>query len=78
MSKAEALALTSTNVEKHAGVKTDELQSDLFTTRGGHLAEFSKVVVVVSLRRGGVYVRPFGLSLYVRWCLQQSPNLILE
>lgn len=54
ISKADAIALASTNVEKLLGVKTDELQSDLVATRGGDLLDFSKVVAVVSPRRGVV------------------------
>ncbi|KAL1952082.1 hypothetical protein VTO73DRAFT_1231 [Trametes versicolor] len=52
--KADALALASVNVEKLLGVKTDGLQADLVATRGGDLLEFSKVVGVMSPRRGVV------------------------
>lgn len=54
VSKADALALVSSNVEKLLGVKTDGLQADLVATRGGDLLEFSKVVGVISPRRGVV------------------------
>lgn len=55
MSGADTLALASTNVEKPLGVKTpDALQSDLVATLDSDLLDFSKVVAVVSLRRGVV------------------------
>ncbi|KAI0746218.1 composite domain of metallo-dependent hydrolase [Daedaleopsis nitida] len=54
LSKADALALVSSNIEKLLGVKTDSLQADLVATRGGDLMEFSKVVGVISPRRGVV------------------------
>ncbi|KAI0361764.1 carbohydrate esterase family 9 protein [Trametes cingulata] len=50
--KTEALALASVNVEKLLGIKSDGLRSDLVATRGGDLLEFSKVVGVLSPRRG--------------------------
>ncbi|KAI0666496.1 carbohydrate esterase family 9 protein [Trametes maxima] len=52
LSKAEALTLTSTNVEQLLGVATDGVQSDLVATQGGDLLEFSKVVAIISPRRG--------------------------
>ena len=53
LSKADALALASGNLEKLLGVKTDSLQqADLVVTRGGDLLEFSKVVAVISPKRG--------------------------
>ncbi|KAI0367317.1 carbohydrate esterase family 9 protein [Pilatotrama ljubarskyi] len=52
ISKADAIALASTNVEKLLGVKT--LQGDLVATQGGDLLELSKVVAVISPRRGVV------------------------
>ncbi|KAI0639278.1 carbohydrate esterase family 9 protein [Trametes polyzona] len=52
--KADAIALASVNVEKLLGIKTDSLQADLVTTRGGDLLGFSEVVGVVSPRRGVV------------------------
>lgn len=52
ISEADTLALASTNVEKLQGVKTDALQSDLVATLGSDLLDFSKVVAVVSPRRG--------------------------
>ena len=54
LSKADALALASANLEKLLGVKADSLQGDLVVTRGGDLLEFSKVVAVISPRRGVV------------------------
>ncbi|KAI0643981.1 carbohydrate esterase family 9 protein [Trametes meyenii] len=56
LSKAEALALASSNVEQLLGVATDSMQSDLVATQGGDLLEFSKVVAVISPRRGIVDV----------------------
>ncbi|KAM5543998.1 hypothetical protein V8D89_002615 [Ganoderma adspersum] len=52
LSKADALALASSNLEKLLGVTADGLQGDLVVTRGGDLVEFSKVVAVISPRRG--------------------------
>ncbi|KAI0748925.1 composite domain of metallo-dependent hydrolase [Fomes fomentarius] len=54
ISKADALALVSANVEKLLGVETDGLQSDLVATVGGDLLDFSKVIGVISPRRGVV------------------------
>ncbi|KAI0710536.1 hypothetical protein C8Q76DRAFT_600196, partial [Earliella scabrosa] len=56
ISKADALALVSVNVEKLLGVKTDGLESDLVATSGGDLLDLSKVVGVISPRRGVVSV----------------------
>ncbi|OSC98900.1 carbohydrate esterase family 9 protein [Trametes coccinea BRFM310] len=59
ISKADAIALASVNVEALLGVKTDGLQQDLVATQGGELLEFSKVVAVISPRRGVVdLIRP--------------------
>lgn len=53
MSKADALALASVNVEKLLGVHIDDAQSDLVATRGGGLLDLSsKVVGIISPRRG--------------------------
>ncbi|OCH88874.1 carbohydrate esterase family 9 protein [Obba rivulosa] len=54
LSRSDALALVSVNLEKALGVQTDRLQSDLVATRGGDLLEFSKVVGIISPRRGVV------------------------
>ncbi|KAI0653864.1 carbohydrate esterase family 9 protein [Cubamyces menziesii] len=51
ISKATALALASTNVEKLLGVETEGSQNDLVATLGGDLLSFSKVVAVISPRR---------------------------
>ena len=56
ISKTDALALASVNVERLLGIKSDSLQSDLVATRGGDLLGFSKVVSVISPRRGVVDV----------------------
>ena len=54
LSKAEAIALGSTNVEKLLGSEVkDYTLDDLVVTEGGDLLEFgSKVVAVISPRRG--------------------------
>ncbi|KAJ7021523.1 carbohydrate esterase family 9 protein [Mycena alexandri] len=54
MSKADVLALGSTNVAKLLGVKAPQkLTQDLVATRGGDLLSFnSKVVAVISASRG--------------------------
>ncbi|KAI0825194.1 carbohydrate esterase family 9 protein [Trametes gibbosa] len=54
ITKADALALASVNVEQLLGIATDGLQADLVATRGGDLLGFNKVVGVVSPRRGVV------------------------
>ncbi|RPD56489.1 composite domain of metallo-dependent hydrolase [Lentinus tigrinus ALCF2SS1-7] len=54
ISKTDALALASVNLEKLLGIKTDNLEGDLVATSGGDLLEFSKVVGVISPRRGVV------------------------
>ena len=51
ISKEQAIELVSTNVETLLGV-VDE--GELVATRGGDLLEFSKVVSVISPRRGVV------------------------
>ncbi|KAI0635342.1 carbohydrate esterase family 9 protein [Trametes polyzona] len=56
ISKSEALALASTNVEQLLGVNADERYADLVATRGGDLFDFSKVVAVVSPSRGVVHL----------------------
>ena len=55
ISKTDALALASVNVEALLGIQTSGLQGDLVVTRGGDLFGFSsKVVGVISPRRGVV------------------------
>ncbi|EMD37398.1 hypothetical protein CERSUDRAFT_114069 [Gelatoporia subvermispora B] len=54
LSRSEALSLASINLDELLGVKTTRSQSDLVATRGGDLLEFSKVVGVISQRRGVV------------------------
>ena len=54
LSKSDALALASVNLEKLLGVKASGVQGDLVVTRGGDLLDFSKVVAVISPRRGVV------------------------
>ena len=55
ISKAEALALASVNLEKLLGVEPDHSRNDLVATRGGTLLDFqSRVVGLISPRRGVV------------------------
>lgn len=57
LSKADTLALASTNLEKLLGGKGGSAQyaHDLVATRGGDLLDFgSKVVAVISPKRGNV------------------------
>jgi hypothetical protein len=55
ISKAEALALASVNIEKLLGVKSGHSQGDLVATRGGTLLDFqSRVVGLISSSRGVV------------------------
>ncbi len=55
ISKTDALALASVNLEKLLGIKTHSVQGNLIATSGGDLLEFSsKVVGVISPRRGVV------------------------
>ncbi|KAI1784449.1 composite domain of metallo-dependent hydrolase [Ganoderma leucocontextum] len=56
ISKAQAIALVSTNVEKLLGIERDEDETELVATSGGDLLEYSKVVAVVSPTRGVVDV----------------------
>ena len=55
ISKTQALALASTNLEKLLGVTAYDDQADIVVTAGGDLLELqSKVVGVLSARRGVV------------------------
>lgn len=55
ISKKDALALVSTNLEKLLGVSQDKLVPDLVVTKGGDLFGYeSKVVAVISGARGVV------------------------
>jgi hypothetical protein len=55
ISKAEALALASVNIEKLLGVKSGHSHGDLVATRGGTLLDFqSRVVGLISSSRGVV------------------------
>ncbi|KAM5544023.1 hypothetical protein V8D89_002640, partial [Ganoderma adspersum] len=56
ISKAQAIALVSTNVEKLLGIERDSGETELVATSGGDLLEFSKVVAVISPTRGVVDV----------------------
>ena len=56
ISKADALALASVNLEKLLGIKSGNFEGDLVATSGGDLLEFSKVVAVISPTRGVVDV----------------------
>lgn len=55
MSKAEVLALASTNLEKLLGLEIDTQLSDLVATEQGDLLDFEgKVVGIISPRKGVV------------------------
>lgn len=55
ISKAEALAMASSNIQKLLGVEKESANSDLVATWGGDLLSFeAKVVGVLSKRRGKV------------------------
>ncbi|PIL26888.1 hypothetical protein GSI_10026 [Ganoderma sinense ZZ0214-1] len=56
ISKAQAITLVSTNVEKLLGVERDADETELVATSGGDLLGFSKVVAVISPMRGVVDV----------------------
>ena len=53
ISKEQALALASVNLEKLLGVKPSGSSSDLVATRGGTVLDFeAKVIGIISPRRG--------------------------
>jgi len=53
ISKEEAIAIGSVNLEKLLGLDVQAEETDMVATRGGDLLEMSaKVVAVVSPRRG--------------------------
>ncbi|KAI0367346.1 composite domain of metallo-dependent hydrolase [Pilatotrama ljubarskyi] len=54
ISKAQAIALVSTNVEKLLGIERGDAEGDLVVTYGGGLLDYTKVVAIVSPRRGVV------------------------
>ena len=54
ISKAQAIALVSTNVEKLLGIERDPDETELVVTTGGDLLEYSKVIAVISPSRGVV------------------------
>ncbi|KAI0690099.1 hypothetical protein BC835DRAFT_1281669 [Cytidiella melzeri] len=55
MTRGDALAIASSNVERLLGLPVDPYQSDLVATSGGDLLSFEgKVVAVISPRRGKV------------------------
>ena len=54
ISKAEAIAFVSTNVEKLLGIVRGEDEVELVATSGGDLLEYSKVIGIISPRRGVV------------------------
>ncbi|OJT07354.1 hypothetical protein TRAPUB_1790 [Trametes pubescens] len=54
ISKEEAIALVSTNIEKLLGISKSEGHGDVVATRGGDLLGYSKVVGIVSPSRGVV------------------------
>ena len=55
MTRAEILALASTNLERLLGLETDPQLSDLVATEQGDLLDFEgKVVGIISPRKGVV------------------------
>ncbi|GBE80981.1 hypothetical protein SCP_0307040 [Sparassis crispa] len=56
VSRADAIALVSVNLEKLLGFEAAGLDSDLVATHGGDLLGFSKIVGIVSPRRGIVNI----------------------
>ncbi|TFK91321.1 composite domain of metallo-dependent hydrolase [Polyporus arcularius HHB13444] len=54
ISKEQAIALASTNVEKLLGIERSADDAELVATRGGDFLDYGKVVGVVSPRRGVV------------------------
>ncbi|KAH7908470.1 hypothetical protein BJ138DRAFT_352435 [Hygrophoropsis aurantiaca] len=55
ISKSDALAMASSNIEQLLGVQSDPAYGDLVATSGGELLSFEgKVVAVISSRRGSV------------------------
>ena len=54
ISKAQAIALVSPNVEKLLGIERDPDETELVVTTGGDLLEYSKVIAVISPSRGVV------------------------
>ncbi|KAI0692924.1 composite domain of metallo-dependent hydrolase [Cerioporus squamosus] len=56
ISRAHAIALASTNVERLLGIERSEAEVELVATRGGDLLEYGKVVGVISPLRGTVDV----------------------
>ena len=55
LTKALAIAIASSNVERLLGVKADPYDSDVVATAGGDLLSFEgKVIAVISPRRGKV------------------------
>ena len=54
ISKEQAIALGSINVEKLLGIERNAEESELVVTRGGDIVSYGKVVGVVSPRRGMV------------------------
>lgn len=57
ISKAQAFAIASTNVEKLLGGKVDPTERDFVATEGGDLFDLkSKVKAVISPRQGFVHL----------------------
>jgi len=55
ISKSDAHAMASSNIEKLLGVEADPAWGDIVVTQGGDLLSFEgKVVAVISPRRGVV------------------------
>jgi len=56
LSREQAFAIGSTNIEKLLGSKVDSDKTDLVATRGGDLLDGSRVAAVISPMRQGVFV----------------------
>ncbi|KAI0354145.1 composite domain of metallo-dependent hydrolase [Trametes cingulata] len=54
ISKEQAIALVSTNVEKLLGIEREDSEADLVVTLGGDFLDYTKVAGVISPRRGVV------------------------
>ena len=55
LTRASAIAIASTNIEKLLGLGVDPYEADIVATSGGDLLSFEgKVVAIISPRRGAV------------------------
>lgn len=56
LSREQAFAIGSTNIEKLLGGKVDSDKADLVATQGGDLLDGSRVAAVISPMRQGVFI----------------------